>query len=141
MSFREKTAWVMMIILIVAGLFYFNLIYKVSVEIGQTAPLIPPFVIAYVVLVVVASIVAMIALAISSPSEANAPADEREQALENKAGHWSGYILAIGVITGVLHFGVSGNGNLLAQICFGSLMLSQIAEYGLQIWFYRRGGA
>jgi len=140
MSFREKTAWAMMIILIVAGLLYFNRIYKVSMEIGQTAPLIPPFVIAYVGLVVAASVIVMIALAVSAPSEANAPADERERLLEDKAGHWSGYILAIGVITGVLHYSVSGDGNLLAQICFGSLMLSQITEYGLQIWFYRRGG-
>lgn len=139
MAFKEKSAWAMMVILIAAGLFYFNLIFKASAALGATAPIIPPFLVAYIVLVVIASIVVMSVIAISAPEEANAPADERERRADNKAGHWSGYILAIGVISGVLHYSVTGDGNLLAQLCFGSLMLSQIVEYGLQIWLYRRG--
>ena len=140
MSFREKTAWVMMIILIAGGLFYFNMVWKASQALGDVAPPIIPFVIAYVVLIVIASILVMTALAIATPSEANAPADERERRAESQAGNLSGYVLGFGVITGLLHYAVNMNGNVLFHIAFASLMLSQIAEYGLQIWYYRKGG-
>lgn len=139
MSFREKTAWVMMMILIVGGMFYFNMVWKASQALGDVAPPIIPFVIAYVVVIVIASIIAVVVIAISSPTEANAPADERERRAESRAGHVSGYVLGIGVITGLLHYSVSMDGNMLFHTIFASLMLSQISEYGLQIWYYRRG--
>lgn len=141
MSFREKSAWAMMIILIAGALFYFNLIWIASKALGQASPPIIPFVIAYVVLIVIASIVTMAALAIATPNEANAPADERERRAESQAGNLSGIVLGLGVITGLLHYSVSMDGNMLFHIAFASLMLSQIAEYGLQIWFYRKGVA
>lgn len=139
MSFREKSAWAMMIILIGGGLYYFNMVWKASKALGDIAPPIMPFVIAYIVVIVIASIIAMTVLGISSPTEANAPADERERYAESQAGNLSGYVLGFGVITGLLHYSVSMDGNMLFHTIFASLMLSQIAEYGLQIWYYRRG--
>ncbi len=139
MSFREKTAWAMSIILTLSGLFYFDKVIGVSQAIGQTAPPIIGFVIAYVVLVVIASIIIMSVLGASAADEANAPADEREKLVVDRAGHWSGYILAFGVAIGLFHFWAQGDGNFLFHACFASLMLSQIAEYGFQIWFLRRG--
>ena len=139
MSFREKTAWAMMLVMIVGGAYYFNLVGQASKALGATAPPIIGFVIAYVILIVVASVVLMIALAITAPSEAEAPADERERRVEDKVGHISGSVLGIGVFTAMLHYAYQADGNLMFHIDFGSLMVSQIAEYGLQIWFYRRG--
>lgn len=139
MSFREKTAWAMSIILIVAGAYYFNLVARASAALGETSPPVIGFVIAYVVFVVIASIIAMSVLGIANHKEANAPADEREKRALDKAGHWSGYVMAFGVVTGMIHYSVHSNGNMLFHIAFGSLMLSQISEYILQILFFRRG--
>ena len=139
MSFREKTAWVMGIILAVAGVYYFNMVARASSALGEVSPPVIGFVIAYVVLVVIASIIAMSVLGIANHQEANAPADEREKRALDKAGHWSGYVMGFGVLSGLLHYSVNQDGNMLFHIAFASLMLSQIAEYGLQIWFYRRG--
>ncbi|MEL8055229.1 MAG: hypothetical protein AAGK66_03665 [Pseudomonadota bacterium] len=139
MSFREKTAWVMIVILTGAGLWYFKMIYIASSAMDAVAPIIPAFLVGYVLLIIIASIILMSMIAVASPEEADAPADEREKLLQDKAGNWSGYILGFGVIAGILHYSVNADGNLLAQLCFASLMLSQIAEYGFQIWFYRRG--
>lgn len=137
--FREKTAYVMTAILVVGALFYFNKVISLSQAIGETAPPVLGFVIAYVILIVIVSIIAMSALGIAAPKEANAPADEREQRILDKAGHWSGYVLATGVFAGLLHYSVTLDGNLMFHILFGSLMASQIAEYVLQIMLYRRG--
>jgi len=139
MSFREKTAWAMSFILFMAGAWYFTKIVNASNALGQTSPPDLRFFIGYVALVVITSIIVSIILAATSGKEANAPADERETAILHKAGHWSGYILALGAFTGLWHFGWLGDGNLLFHIIFGALMLSQIAEYVFHIFLYRRG--
>ena len=139
MPFREKSAWAMGLILALAGVWYFNKVISVSRALGETAPPILPFVIAYVVLVVIASIVVMSVIAGTAGKEAEAPADERETIILDKAGLWSGYVLALGVFAGLFHFGVRGDGNLLFHICFAALMASQVAEYAFQIILYRRG--
>ncbi|MCF6328390.1 MAG: hypothetical protein L3J02_01130 [Henriciella sp.] len=139
MSFHEKTAWVMGIVMIVAGAYYFNLVARASSALGGVSPPVIGFVIAYIVFVVIASIIAMSALGIANHREANAPADEREKRALDKAGHWSGYVMAFGVISGLMHYSVKQDGNMLFHIAFGSLMLSQISEYMLQILFFRRG--
>jgi hypothetical protein len=139
MSFREKTAWGMGLILILAGAWYFSKVVSVSTALGHTSPPDLRFFIGYVTLVVITSIIVNVMLAIMSGKEANAPADEREKAILDKAGHWAGYVLAVGAFGGLWHFGWLGDGNLMFHIVFGSLMLSQIAEYAFQIFLYRRG--
>ena len=137
MSFREKSAWVMAAVMTVAGLYYLKIVVDASESIGSTAP---PMVIliAYVVLVVIAAVNAQIILAISSPKEANAPADERERPALDRAGNWSGYVLAAGVVTSLLHFLAHNDGFLLFHTIMGSLIVAQIAEYAFQILLLRR---
>ena len=137
MSFREKSAWLMALLMTAAGLYYFYLIRGVSQALGQTAP--PAIVAAFVILVVVGSVVAQIVLAVSSPKEANAPVDERERTVQQRAGTWSGYVLATGAVSALGHFLVYSDGNMLFHLVLGSLIVAQIAEYGFQILFIRRG--
>ena len=139
MSFREKTAWAMGIILTAAGAYYTHLVITASAALGAPAPPIIPFVVAYVLAIIIGSIVIMVPLAIATPEEADAPADERERHIQHKAGNYSGYVLGAGAIAAMLHFTVNQNGNMIFHIVFASLMVSQICEYALQIWYYRRG--
>lgn len=139
MSFREKTAWVMAIILTLAGAYYFHTLWKASVALGGLAPPLIYLTIPYVILVVIASIVSMTTLALSSPKEANAPADERERIVHDRAGNWSGYVLAFGVICGMGYYFARRDGDVFFHIVVGSLMLSQIVEYVFQIVLLRRG--
>ena len=139
MSFREKSAWAMIAILALAGLYYYQKIIAISLAAGDVAPPIIPLVIVYVVFIIIASIVVMPILAASSGKEANVPADEREQLILAKAGNWSGYALGFAAVAGLFNYSWTHDGNLLFHIVFAGLMLSQIAEYGFQIWFYRRG--
>jgi hypothetical protein len=138
-SFREKTAWAMAAILSGGAVFYFDKVAGLSKAIGQTAPPVIGFVIAYVVLIVIASIIVMSVLGASSSSEADAPADEREKIIADKAGNWSGYVLAVPAVGALLNYSVNMDGNMLFHLIFLSLMLSQIAEYVFQIILYRRG--
>jgi hypothetical protein len=137
--FREKTAWAMATILTGGAAFYLNMVISASRALGQTAPPIVGFVIAYVVVIVIASVILMTALAATSPREANAPADEREKIIGDKAGNWSGYVMVVPALGALWHYAVNGDGNMLFHLVFLSLMLGQIAEYAFQIILYRRG--
>lgn len=139
MPFREKTAWAMALILTTGGALYLYWVASLTLEIGQTAPPVIPLVIAYVVIIVIASTVIMSALAIAAPREADAPADEREKLITDKAGNWSGYVMAVPVLGALWHYSVNQDGNMLFHLVFLSLMLSQIAEYTFQIVLFRRG--
>lgn len=138
MSFREKSAWVMASILILGMIWYFEDVVSVSRALGHTAPPIIAFIIAYVLFVAIWSAVIMSIVAGASAREANAPADEREQIIGDKAGNWSGYVLAVPAVGALFHYGVHGDGNMLFHLVFLSLMLSQISEYVFQIILYRR---
>ena len=139
MSFREKTAWAMGAILIAAGILYFQRVIGLSQALGETSAPNIRFVIGYILLVVIASIIVNSMIAGAASKEAEAPADERERAILDKAGHWSGYVLAVFAVAGLWHYSWLNDGNLLFHIVFGALMLSQIAEYGFQIFLFRRG--
>lgn len=139
MSFREKSAWAMALILIGGAIFYFDKVARLSQALGQTAPPIVGLVVAYVVVIVIASIIIMSVLAISAGKEADAPADEREKIIADKAGNWAGYVIAVPALGGLWHYAVNMDGNMLFHLIFLSLMLGQIAEYVFQIVLYRRG--
>ncbi len=139
MSFREQSAWAMAAILTAGAVFYYDKVVSLSRALGETAPPIIGLVIAYVILIVIASIIVVSVLAVSAGKEADAPADEREKIISDKAGNWSGYVLAVPALGALWHYSVSMDGNMLFHLIFLALMLSQIAEYVFQIILYRRG--
>jgi hypothetical protein len=131
MSFQVKSAWVMALLLTFAGGVYFVAVREASLAIGATAPAV--VVLGFVVLVVVGSFVTHLVLALASPRQASAPTDERDRQVLHRAGHWSSYVLGVGVMLSLGHYLVRGDGNLLFHLTMASLIVAQIAEYGLQI--------
>ncbi|MEL7033278.1 MAG: hypothetical protein AAGL97_04265 [Pseudomonadota bacterium] len=139
MGFQEKMAWVMMIILIVTGVSYYSLVFRASAALGATVAPMLPLMIGYVVFLVAMAIIAAIAISIMKPSEASASLDEREKLIQFKGEAWAGRFMGFLVLCALLDFGLNGDGNRLFHTIFAILIISQIAEYGLQIFFYRRG--
>ena len=139
MAYREKLAWVMMIVMTAPGFWYFNRIDFLSGPGGQTPAPNFAIIIGYVALVIIAAIIGSILIAISKPSEADAVLDEREHRILDKAARWGGYVLSTSVFVGLLQYGLNDDGNRLFHIVFGCLMISQIAEFAFQIFLYRRG--
>jgi hypothetical protein len=131
MSFQVKSAWVMTLVLLFAGGVYFVAVRDATQALGTTAP--AAVVVAFVILVVVGAVVTHVALALASPGDASAATDERDRQVLHRAGHWSGYVLGGGVMLSLGHYLVYGDGNLLFHLTMASLIVSQIAEYGLQI--------
>lgn len=139
MSFMEKTAWVMMTLLTLTGGFYAWEVAGHWQAIGAAPPPSIKLAIVYVVLVVIGSIIGMSSIAIASPEDADAVADERERIVIDKAGHWSGYVVAFPAVAGALHYWALQDANMMFHYVVAGLMLSQIAEYAFQIFLLRRG--
>ena len=138
MSFREKSAWAMALLMAAAGAFYGWQVLTLSRALGETAPPLAAA-LPYVFLVVVGAIATQTVLALASPREADAPADERERQIQLKAGAWSGVLLGACVIGAMILYLPSGDGRLLFHLVAASVILAQIAEYAIAIVLFRRG--
>ena len=135
MPFREKSAWIMSVALLVGGFWYFRTV--LSLDSGQLAsPVIRPIVVLTAFLIAIA-ILGHIVIALLAPREANAPADEREQLIFVRAGHYSSYAFGFGVIMSLGAYVFTRSGDLLFYTVFASLLVGQVLEYLLQILFYR----
>lgn len=137
MPFHEKSAWIMSAALLLGGLFYLIAVVLGVSESGQLVSPSIPLIMIYTALLVVAAIVGHIIVAALAPKDANAPADERERQIFNRAGHYSSYVFAFGIIISLGIYLLTKSGDLLFYTVFASLMVGQIAEYFFQILFYR----
>lgn len=137
MPFREKSAWIMSFLLAALGAAYFYVVATIWSESGQLAAPMMPLVIAYTVCLSALAIIGHIAIALVAPRDANASADERERRIFQRAGHYSSYFFAAGVVLSLGSYLVVRNGDLLFYAVFASLMLGQIMEYVFHIVLFR----
>ena len=137
MPFQEKSAWIMCLALLLGGAFYFGVVASTSSEMGQLAPPNLPIVGVFTAILVIVAIIGHVVIAIFAPKDANAPTDERERKIFDRAAHLSGYVFAAGVVMSLGLYLLSYDGNALFYAVFGSLMLGQLVEYVLQIFLYR----
>ncbi len=137
MSFKEKSAWLMLLALGVTTALYTYFVILVSKEIGELVPPIFPGLIAYTVILVIIAVVGHILLAILSPKDANSGSDEREKLIFARAGAVSGFIFGFCVVISLGIYLFTYNGHLLFYTVFGSLILSQLFEYVAQIFYFR----
>ena len=136
MSFREKTAWISAILLVVLFGPYFARVVlamagKAHVHGGTQFAMITAFVILEVVL--------RAAIAIRHPRAARAPKDEREDLIDMRATRTAFYVLLGGVLVAIftLHFPVSVW--MLSQFVLFSAVVSELVRFGGQILMFRRG--
>ena len=78
-----------------------------------------------------------IVIAATAPAEASATSDEREKRIDDRAAHLSGYVLGTGIVLALGLYLFTYDGNVMFYIAFGSLLLSQLAEYAVQIKLHR----
>lgn len=138
MSFREKSAWIALVTYgAVFGCYFFLLwqawdeAYARGLTIGLT--------IGAVVVLVIVAVVLNTALALLSPKEATAPADERETMIDLKAERISSYIQSAAVVCLIGALLVGWNAILVAVLLQASLVIAELVKAGAQIAYFRRG--
>lgn len=137
MSFQEKTAWVMLVALLMASVLYGNQVVSIySADMQLPSPTLPSL-IGFTVTIVIIAVIGHLIVAVATPKDASATSDERARLITQKAGYIASYVLVTGILTGLGLFLFAGDGDVLFYICFGSLILSHLADYALRILFNR----
>lgn len=137
MSFREKSAWISLVsILLVGGIYLLHVPWtlKPSTDPGLLRALLY-CIIAFLIIEIISHVV----VAFRAPQDARAPKDERERLIELKATYTAAHVYVIGSFAAVLtlHHGANsiaiGNGVLLA------FLIAEVVNYALRIVYHRRG--
>jgi hypothetical protein len=136
MSFREKSAWISFVLIVLVFGPYFSLVGRqlmggAHVHAGTQFGLILVF--------IILEIVVHIAIAIQSPRDAEAPIDERENLIDLKATRVAFYVLFGGALMSIftMHFRVTVW--ILSQFVLFSIVVAELVKFASQIVFYRRG--
>lgn len=138
MAFEEKMAWVTLVsITLVYGAYFWIIADLVSTEpiaeIGYQGLMI-----ATVVGVVFLAVAGSIVVALSNPKRADEH-DERDKSIARRAGSISGIVLGAGVFIPLVLAMADAESFWIAQAILAALVVSQIAEDSIRIYFYRRG--
>jgi hypothetical protein len=139
MSFREKSAWITVITLLVM-----SLLFVLHLPPPWTLAPRPNLFMFHVLMLLVATfvvieIVAHVVVALRAPRDARAPRDERDRLIALKARSLAYYVFAVLALGSVFlsHFGANQFG--IAFCVLASFIVSQAVNYSARIVYYRRG--
>jgi hypothetical protein len=140
MPFREKSAWLMALSLVIASAAYVVVVTSMSNAAGRLVPPLIPLVVVFTVVLTALAAGSHIVIALLFPKDAVAATDERERTISQRASAWSGYVFAAGVALALGQYLFVRSGDVLFYLVFGSWVLAQLSEYVFEITFYRRAG-
>lgn len=137
MSFREKSAWVTLIaILLVSVLFFLHGPDVLSGDFDAwEVHLVGLCIAAFIVIEVVAYIV----LFIRYPKDARTPKDERERLIDLKATRLAAYVYVLGSFLAILSSVHAPSGPLVGFLVLAAFVIAEIVNYAARIIYYRRG--
>ena len=138
MSFREKSAWISFVsLLVVFGAYFWNVsrILHHAVDSHRGAVISFGLIGAFVVI----EIVLHIAVAMQSPKEAKAPRDEREQLIELKSTRVAFQVLVVGAFAamGLMH--ITSSAFVVGQHILMAIVFAELVKFGVQIHYFRSG--
>jgi hypothetical protein len=127
MSFREKSAWISLILLCAFGAIYLWNFVRILEDRPAFNDIYLFF--ALVAALVIAEVVLHLAIAIRSPKEARTPKDERERLIDLKATRAAFYVLMLGAFAsiGTVHLRLRDRGDHLRDdaLRFLSLVVAE----------------
>ena len=138
MSFREKTHWVALIVILAAFGWYFLQLHTVLPHgpgnIAASGGLLTGVTIG----IILAMSVVIGIIAAMNPREAHMKDDERDRAIHWRGTHYAYYPIVIGVwlCIGAIFYGYSA-GTILNSL-LALVVVAEVVRIGSQLWLYRR---
>ena len=136
MSFREKSAWVSLILIVLVFGPYFWLVGRSFAGMGHVHAGTQ---FALIGLFVVLEIVVHIAIAVQSPRDARAPKDEREMLIDLMATRMAFYVLFAGALFAIFTMHFRFNVWQLSQVMLLAIVIAELVKFARQIVLFRRG--
>ena len=139
MSFREKSAWISFLCILIFGALYGW--HAIRVEIFHAHDHNPMLYVFGTAGALVALEIALhVAIAIQSPKEARTPKDERELLIDLRASRVAFYALFVGTLASLglgMHL-PGANRFLMGELLMGAIIATLLVRFGVQIVLYRR---
>ena len=140
MSFREKSAYVMLVAVLVVAVWLVSEVYDPSNTETWLSYTREPLIIGALVILAVVSAIGHAVIAARNPEEANEPLDEREREIVSVAQGFAYNTLIIGVLASFAMLHIDGSLRLFAVLVSFSMLISWFVQYSSQIVLFRRGG-
>ena len=139
MSFREKSAWISFICLLLFALSWTT--HAFGIEIFSRTNIGPmAWFFGMLAGLIALEIGLHVAIALQSPKDARTPKDERERLIDLRASRVAFYVLLIGAFTSLgfgLHF-PGASRFTMGALLMGAIIAALLARFGTQIALYRR---
>ncbi len=137
MSFREKSAWIFLIsILLVGGFFFLHVPWTLR---PSADPRLAGGLFYCVVALVVIEVIAHVVIAIRAPEDARTPRDERERLIDLKAIRAAHYVYVTGTLLAVATLHLGGNAVAMGYGVVLALVIGEAVKNGTRILLHRRG--
>ncbi|MGH8219343.1 MAG: hypothetical protein ACREUT_12405 [Steroidobacteraceae bacterium] len=138
MSFREKSAWISFVVILVVFGFYFADYAAHLLRRGYPHHHYFGMFVLGVVLVVILEVVLHILVAVRSPSDANAPRDERDRLIGLKAARIAFYVLLTLAFLSIATMHLGATAFFMGNCIFFAIWVAELSRLGSQIALYRR---
>jgi hypothetical protein len=135
MPFREKSAWVtLMAILLVSALFLLH-----APRLSHPGPWDFRVILACIGAFVVIETAAYLVLRLRYPEDARTPIDERERLINLKATRLASGCYVVGSFLAVLTLHHGASAVMIGYFIVLAFVIAEIVKYGARIVYYRRG--
>lgn len=136
MSFREKSAWISFItILLIFGAYFWRVAQVLRGEARFPFEIAVAFLIAFVLVEIAAHIV----VGLQAPKDVRAPQDERERLIEMRATRVAFQVLVLGALAGVGTMHLTQSVWVMSQAVLLAIVVAELVKFGGQILYFRRG--
>jgi hypothetical protein len=141
MSFREKSAWITLITLVLMSVLWSLHLpwWRPFTLAPESNPIVFHALVLATISFIVIVIVAHVVVAIRAPREASAPADERERLIGLKATRVGAYVYAALSLSSVFLIHLGANQIGVAYFVLISFVLAEIVACLARIVYHRRG--
>jgi hypothetical protein len=138
MSFREKSAWISFLLLLVVftPFFYYSYL-SLTEQIAHRDGMRAAF--ALLAAFVALEIVLHAVVALRAPAEARSPRDERERLIAMKATRVAFPVLVLGALGAAAMLHVSPSVWVMQQAVLFAIVVAELVKFGAEIVLYRRG--
>jgi len=139
MSFREKSAWVTLIAIVLVSLLVITHLPRPWTLAPEPNAFGFHVLLLAIALFIAIEIVAHVIIAWRSPRDALAPKDEREQLITLKATRLGAYVYAVLSLASVALIHVGANRIGVAYCVTLSFVIAEVVNYTARIVYHRRG--
>ena len=140
MSFREKSAWISFVCLLLLALAYFAGMHHHPHD-AEGRDLINPLHLALAIFgaFVLLQLVLHLIITVQAPKDAHTPKDERELLIELRAARVGFYALVVGEFLSLAGVHVHGSWGALMSSVLYAILIAWLIKLGTEIVQYRRG--